>query len=97
MYGRATLPGVKTALFQRDGAFYLFATNLNASDLHCRVELDALTPTSPLRVTDLWTGEVGWALPTTPINTTTTTPTLPPTQVVIGLPARSGGAWLIEK
>jgi hypothetical protein len=81
LFARAELPGVKTALFERDGAFYLFAVNFNVADLQCRVALDALAPQARLQLTDLWAGY---------------TRTAPADEVVVSLPRRSGGAWRLE-
>jgi beta-galactosidase len=82
LYTRAELPGVKTGLFERDDAFYLFAVNFNAADVQCRVELDALSPRTVLRATDLWTGQA-WSAHADGL--------------VVSLPKRSGGAWRIER
>lgn len=81
-YSVAGLSGVKTGYFERDGRNFLVATNLNDTELACRVELDAFEPEARLRITDLWTG---------------TDEVCAAGSVHVRLARRSGGVWRIER
>ncbi len=90
-HARAMLPGVKTGLFERDGAHFLFAVNLQPTDLYCPVALDALPPGRKWRVTDLLTDPAGGSS-----SAVVTTPSSGGAEIVVSLPRRCGGAWRIE-
>jgi hypothetical protein len=79
-YAHAEIAGVKTALFERGGEYFLLATNLNAGAVQTRVRNEGVDLPARFRVRDLWTGaesrtEEGG--------------------VVVNLAGRSGGAWRI--
>lgn len=80
LYAQAELPGVHTALFERDRTLFLVATNLNDADVQTRIGLDGVELPPRVTVTDLFTGGVHEA---------------DRDRVVVGLPRRSGGVWRI--
>ena len=82
LYAQAALPGVHTGLFQRGNVLWLFATNMNATEVQTRVTLHGLSLTGPLMLSDRWTGGE-W--------------TSDPQALHIQLPARSGGAWRLQQ
>jgi len=73
---------VQTGLFTRDGAYYLFAANMNDSDVQTRVTLDGVQLAPTVAVTDLWSS---------------TRRVMARDSLVITLPRFSGGAWRIER
>ena len=82
LYAQTEVAGVQTGLFTRDGAYYLFAANMNDSDVQTRVTLDGVQLAPTIAVTDLWSS---------------TRRVMARDSLVITLPRFSGGAWRIER
>lgn len=81
LYAHARLPGVTTALYQRNGDLFLFATNLNDCAVQAGISLDGVELADDVRVEDLWAQTVE---------------TMPREHVTIALARRSGGAWRLR-
>jgi hypothetical protein len=80
LHARADASGVHTALFRRDGALFLVASNIAKEERLARVALDGPTaPPGRVRVTDLWSGDSEQM-----------------EAVHIKLPPKSGSAWRID-
>jgi|GEM_PF-356029 len=81
LYAQAELSGVQTAIFERAGAYFLVAVNMNATDVRTRVWLSGLSLGPQVEVSDLWSGEQEQQ---------------PAGALTILIPRRSGSVWRVR-
>ena len=81
LYAQAELSGVKTAVFERAGEYYLVAVNMNGTDVRTRVALDGVRLGTRLEVQDLWSGH---------------REEQPADEMTVLIPRRSGSVWRVR-